>query len=174
MSATELREAIDARASVRAFTAEDVPEEAVERLLRAAVRAPTAGNLQPWRFYVVRDPAVKRLLGMAAGGQSFVARAPVVIVVAAELGASGRGYGSRGENLYAIQDTAAAVENILLSVVDEGLGACWVGAFSEKSAAEALSLEPGVRPLAMLPVGHPAGPARRTGREPHESHTRYI
>ncbi len=170
----ELREAIEGRASVRAFTSEDVPEETVERLLRAAVRAPTAGNLQPWRFYVVRDPGVKRSLAAAAGGQAFVGQAPVVIVVAAEPGASAQGYGSRGENLYAIQDTAAAVQNILLSAVDEGLGACWVGAFSERAAAEALSLPSGIRPLAMLPVGHPAGRVRPTRREPHERYTKYV
>lgn len=170
----ELREAINSRASVRAFTPEDVPGEVVERLLRAAVRAPTAGNVQPWRFTVVRDPAVKRALAMAAGGQGFIAEAPVVIVVAAELAASGRGYGSRGENLYAVQDTAAAVENILLSVVDEGYGACWVGAFSERAAAEALLLPPGTRPLAILPIGCPSDPVRRARREPHESYTRYV
>lgn len=170
----ELREAIEARTCVRSFTTEDVDPQTIERLLRAAVRAPTAGNLQPWRFHVVRDPGVKRALARAAMGQSSVERAPVVIVVEAETGASGRGYGSRGEELYAIQDTAAAVQNILLSVVAEGLGACWVGAFDERAAASALSLPRGIRPLAMVPVGHPAGRTRPTRREPHEMFTKYV
>jgi nitroreductase len=95
-------------------------------------------------------------------------------VVAADLDASARGYGSRGENLYAIQDTAAAIENVLLAVVAEGLGACWVGAFEEEKASAALGLSARLRPLALLPIGHPAGTERRTGRVPYDEHTRYI
>ncbi len=170
----DLYDAINGRRSVREFTDRDVPAPVVRKLLEAAVRAPTAGNLQPWRFHVVRDRVVKRMLAAAAGGQSFIERAPVVIVVEAELEASARGYGSRGEHLYAIQDTAAAVENMLLAAVAEGLGACWVGAFSEEAASAALGLPAGRRPLAMVPVGYPAGRARRTGREPFEKFTDYV
>jgi nitroreductase len=170
----ELYEAINARACVRGFTGERVPEAVVEKLLAAAVRAPTAGNLQPWRFFVVRDEGVKRLLTEAAWGQSYVAEAPVVIVVCADLDVSAHGYGSRGETLYAIQDTAAAVENILLAAVAEGLGACWVGAFREEAASLALGLPPGVRPMAIVPVGKPSRAPQATGREPFEKFTRYV
>jgi nitroreductase len=167
-------EVLTSRSSVRAFSGEEVDEAAVIKLLESACRAPTAGNLQPWRFYVVRDAAVRRSLARAAHGQSQVEAAPVVIVVCAELAASARGYGRRGEELYAIQDTAAAVENILLSAVAEGLGACWVGAFDEGAAGAALGLQTGTRPLAMVPVGHPAGPTRKTPREPLENVTEFI
>jgi nitroreductase len=170
----DIFEAIETRASVRDFTVEDVGDDAVKRLLEAAVRAPTAGNLQPWRFFVVRDRRMKRALAEAAWGQSFVEQAPVVLVVTADLDVCAHGYGSRGENLYAVQDTAAAVENILLAVVGEGLGACWVGAFSEEAASAALGLPPGVRPLAMVPVGHPARPAAKSRREPFEKYTKYV
>jgi nitroreductase len=164
-------EAIESRACVRSFTDEDVPTATVNKLLEAAVRAPTAGGLQPWRFFVVRDGGVKERLAEAALGQSFVAQAPVVIVVCADLAASARGYGSRGETLYAIQDTAAAVENILLAVVAEGLGACWVGAFNEKAASKALALPPGIRPIAMVPIGHASGTPHPTSRESFEKFT---
>lgn len=170
----DLYDAVNNRSSVRSFTDRDVPDGTVKRLLQAAVRAPTAGNLQPWRFLVVRDRRVKQALAEAAGGQSFIQRAPVVIVVAADLDASAGVYGSRGEDLYAIQDTAAAVENILLAVVAEGLGACWVGAFGEKGASAALGLGPRTRPLALLPVGHPVGAGRRTERIAVEEYTRYV
>jgi len=170
----DLYEAIRKRQSTRSFTSEDVPEETVKKLLAAGVLAPTAGNLQPWRFFVVRDTKVKHMLAEAALGQRFVEEAPVVIVVCADLDVCAHGYGSRGENLYAIQDTAAAVENILLAVVAEGLGACWVGAFREDIAARALSLPPGLRPLALLPVGHPARVERKAGRENFEKYTKYI
>jgi nitroreductase len=172
--ALDLFEAIEKRASVRGFTADEVGDETVSKLLAAAVRAPTAGNLQPWRFHVVRDASVKRALAEAAWGQSFVEQAPVVLVVSADIDVSARRYGSRGETLFAIQDTAAAIENILLAAVAEGLGACWVGAFSEEAASGALGLPPRVRPLALVPVGHPAGPARQNRREPFEKYTKYV
>jgi len=170
----DIFEAIEKRASVRGFTAEEVGDEAVGKLLEAAVRAPTAGNLQPWRFFVVRDPRVKRALAEAAWGQSFVEQAPVVLVVTADLGVCAHGYGSRGETLYAIQDTTAAVENILLAAVALGLGACWVGAFSEDAASAALGLPGGLRPLAMVPVGQAARPARQNRREPFDRYTKYV
>lgn len=170
----DVYEAINSRASVRAFTREDVPEETVSRLLEAAVRAPTAGNLQPWRFFVVRDLDARSGLAEAAWGQAVVKSAPVVIVVCADLDVSAHGYGSRGETLYAIQDTAAAIENMLLCAVAEGLGACWVGAFQEKQAVAALGLPPGERPLAMIALGHPAGPCTPTRREPAEKYTKHV
>lgn len=170
----EFYEVIERRSSTRDFTSENVGEQVVSRLLEAACKAPTAGNLQPWRFFVARDPGVRRRLTDAAFGQPYVSGAPVVIVVCADLDVCAHGYGSRGENLYSIQDTAAAVENILLSAVAEGLGACWVGAFDEEAAKGVLGLPPGIRPLAMVPVGHPARQARKTGREPFEKFTKYV
>lgn len=114
---------------MRSFTDEGVPGETVNKLLEAAVRAPTAGGIEPWRFFVVRDDDMKEKLSNAALGQSFVAQAPVVIVVCADLDVCAQGYGSRGQNLYAIQDTAAAVQNILLAAVAGG----WAPAGSGRS-----------------------------------------
>jgi nitroreductase len=167
-------EVLERRASTREFTDEAVPENVVARLLMSAVKAPTAGNLQPWRFLVVRDRRVKRGLSEAAFGQSFVEGAPVVIVVCADLDVCAHGYGSRGEHLYSIQDTAAAVENILLSAVAEGFAACWVGAFDEDAARGVLDLAPGVRPLAIVPVGKAARSGAKRSREPFEKFTEYI
>ena len=127
------------RRSVRAFErSQNVSDEQVQQLLQAAIAAPSAGNMQPWFFYVVRDVEVRRRLAQAAWGQGFVAEAPVAIVVCAEPERSARRYGDRGRDLYCLQDTAAATENILLTAVAMGLAACWVGAFDEAAAAQAL------------------------------------
>jgi nitroreductase len=154
------------RRSVRAFErSQNVSDEQVQQLLQAAIAAPSAGNMQPWFFYVVRDVEVRRRLAQAAWGQGFVAEAPVAIVVCAEPERSARRYGDRGRDLYCLQDTAAATENILLTAVAMGLAACWVGAFDEAAAAQALHLPPTQRPVAILPIGHPAeSPARRPRR----------
>jgi nitroreductase len=167
---------ITERRSVRRYDpGVDVSPEEVERLLEAAVRAPSAGNRQPWHFYVVRDPARRRALAAAAFGQDFVAQAPLAIVVCADAEQSAGRYGQRGRELYCLQDTAAAIEHILLAAVALGLGGCWVGAFDEQAASRSLSLPRRHRPVAILPIGKPAArPAGRTRRQGLDSVTTYL
>ena len=169
-------QAMEARQSVRAFDQQrDVPPDVVTRLLHAAIRAPSAGNCQPWHFFVVRDQETKKALARAALNQWFLSEAPVVIVVCADPERSARRYGDRGRNLYSLQDTAAAAENLLLAAVASGLGACWVGAFDEDAAAEALDLSSHLRPVAIIPIGYPAErPRRETDRLPLDSVVRAI
>jgi len=162
-------EAIEKRRSVRAYTSEEVSEEDVERLIEAARWAPSAGNIQPWEFVIVRNAETKRRLSDAALHQTFIEKAPVVIVVCADVARSSWGYGSRGTNLYCLQDTAAATENMLLAAQALGLATCWVGAFHEDEVAKAINTPTNVRPVAIVPVGHPAekpgAPRKRPMRE---------
>ncbi len=159
-------EVIERRYSLRDFDpSRDVAPKDVEKILQAAIRAPSAGNMQPWFFVVVREEKKKEALGRAALDQRFIARAPVVVVVCADPGRSATRYGGRGVNLYCLQDTAAATENLLLAAVASGLGGCWVGAFHEEEAARALDLPSHLRPVAIVPLGYPAWPAAgRTAR----------
>lgn len=152
----DIFEVFRARRSIRAYTQEDVSEEDLMRILEAARWAPSAGNIQPWEFIVIRKPEIKRALARAALNQMFIEEAPVVVVVCADEARSGWAYGSRGATLYCIQDTAAAIENMLLAVCALGLGACWVGAFSEEEVRRILNIPRGLRPVAMIPIGHPA------------------
>jgi len=158
-------EAIGGRRSIRAFKSRDVPEDTVKKLLEAGRWAPSAGNIQPWEFVVVREPSMKRRLVEAALGQSFIEEASLVIVVCANEDRSAEGYGFRGRSLYCIEDTSAAVQNILLAAYSLGLGTCWIGAFNEDGAREALRIPAGIRPVAIIPVGYPAeSPAPRNRR----------
>lgn len=168
-------EAMEKRHSVRSFdAAREVPDELVSRLLGCACLAPSAGNVQPWRFFVVREARLKEGLAAAALGQGFVARAPVVIVVCADLEPHAASYGRRGVELYSIQDTAAAVENMLLAATALGMGACWVGAFREEEVARLLGLPKHLRPLALVPVGYPARPGSQPRKMPPERLTTYL
>jgi len=159
-------QAIEARHSIRQFdAAREVPHKMVKQMLRTAILAPSAGNRQPWRFIIVRRPEVKEALALAAFGQSFVSQASVVIAVCAEPARSAARYQERGTELYCLQDTAAATEHILLAAAALGLGSCWVGAFDEGQAAEALNLPEGLRPVALIPIGYPERePASRRPR----------
>jgi nitroreductase len=153
----DVLKAIRGRRSVRAFKSEkDVSEETVEGLIDAARWAPSAGNIQPWEFIVVRNPEIRRRLSEAAFNQSFIEEAPVVIVVCADENRSSEGYGQRGKTLYCIQDTAAAIQNIHLAAYSLGLSTCWVGAFNEGETSEILQIPRGIRPVAMIPLGFPA------------------
>ena len=148
-------EAIKGRRSIRTFEGgEDVSKETVEGLIDAARWAPSAGNIQPWEFIIVRRSELKKKLAEAALGQSFIADAPVVIVVCADENRSFDGYGERGKTLYCIQDTAAAIQNIHLAAYSAGLGTCWIGAFKEEAVGEIMNLTEGIRPVALIPVGY--------------------
>ena len=149
-------EAIKERRSIRAYAAKEVSEEDVERLIEAARWAPSAGNIQPWAFVVVKEVETKRKLSYATLNQTFIQKAPVVIVVCADVTRSSRIYGSRGEKLYSLQDTAAATENILLAAQELGLATCWLGAFRENEVAKAVKAPRNLRPVAMVAVGYPA------------------
>jgi nitroreductase len=167
---------LETRRSVRGFdpTVEVTPDE-VEQLLRAAIAAPSAGNRQPWHFYIVRNPKVRQGLAGAAYGQSYVAEAPVAIVVCADAEQSAARYGQRGRELYCLQDTAAAAEHILLAAVALGFGGCWVGAFDEGQAARVLDLPDHLRPVAILPIGKPAAEqGARTSRRPLEAVASFV
>jgi nitroreductase len=162
----EFTEVLAARRSVRHFNPKlEVKNTDINALLEAAIAAPTAGNIQPWRFYVVKsEEARTRLAG--AVPQGWATKAPVVIVVCADTRPCQARYGDRGVRLYAIQDTAAAVENILLAAVDRGLSSCWIGAFDEAAVSAAIGAPQLVVPVAILPVGHRAESAGRPARRP--------
>jgi len=149
-------EAIAKRRSIRKYQDKDVDDKLIGVLLWAAAQAPSAGNLQDWRFIVVRDKKTKELLYNAALKQEHVKQAPVLIVVAADLEVQSLRYGKRGELVYALEDCAAAIENILLAATALGLGTCWIGAFDEEDVKNILRLPDFLRPIAIITVGYPA------------------
>ena len=101
----EFLEAVAKRRSVRHFNTKlAVSDEDINALLEAAVTAPTAGNIQPWRFVVLRTQESRDSLA-AAMGQKWATAAPVVIVVCVDPRPCSASYGVRGETLYAIQDS---------------------------------------------------------------------
>lgn len=160
------RTLFERRFSCRSYADAPLDREALTPLLDAARWAPSGGNLQPWRFVVVSDHELQRQLARAAYNQDFLAQAPVVVVVCAVPEESVRIYGDRGRDLYCLQDTAAAAENLLLAATEHGLGGCWVGAFDELRVGRVLGLTNGWRPVALLALGHPAEAEPRRSRRP--------
>lgn len=152
----ELIDAILGRRSIRKYKDIDVEDDKIRKILEAAIWAPSSGNTQTWRFYVVRNEKIKREISAAALNQRHIREAPVVIVVGYDIQEMYSAYRERGVNLYAIQDSAAATQNLLLRAYDLGLGTCWVGAFDEKEVSDILNIPPHIRPVAIVTVGYPA------------------
>ncbi len=150
----EFDKLVKKRHMVRAFKPTPVEEEKIQRLLKNAHQAPSAGFLQPQEFILVRDEGVKRALAEAALNQEFVAEAPVVIVTCADTKRSASRYGRRGIERYSIIDAAYASLLILLSAVNEGLAACFTGAFYDEEVSKVLGLPEGVIPIGIIPIGY--------------------
>lgn len=157
-------EVIDRRFSVRSFQITSVDDARLQAILEAANNAPSAGNLQAFEVVVIRDPDRKRQLVKASLDQSFIAQAPLVLVFLANPDRNRAKYGSRGAELYSLQDTTIACAYAQLAATASGLGTCWVGAFDEDKVREIAGAPAAWRPVAILPIGVPAeaaGPRER-------------
>lgn len=156
---------IMSRKSVRSYTEQAIPAETVEVLLKAAMAAPTAMNVQPWRFVVVTDQEVKDKLAGPRGGM--IAKAPLVVVVCGESTFMRKPWGQPDaepvemENSFWYEDCAAATENLLLAAEALGLGAVWTACYPMPDrmvpTIAALGLPDNVKPFSIIPVGYPDG-----------------
>jgi nitroreductase len=164
------------RRMCRVFLDRGVPQEKIDRILELASRYPSAGHTEPQEFIVVHNRHMKEDLAHAALDQMFVAQAPLVIVVVSDVRRSARRYGERGVSFFSIIDGAFVAMLILLAVVEEGLGACFVGSFYDEQVREVLNLPQEVRPIGIIPIGYCAeGPRkfRRRSREQIVHRDRY-
>lgn len=147
---------IATRTSVRDYEARPVEKEKIEKMLRAAMAAPTAMNKQPWHFVVVDQRNVLDALAGANPYAKMLKKAPLAIVVCGNTDKMIEG----GGRDFWIQDGSAATENLLLAAHAMGLGAVWTGAYPSEerciSISKVLSLSDNLIPLNMIVVGYPA------------------
>ena len=156
-SVPDVLTAIATRKSVRKFDAtKKVEGEKVEKILRAAMCAPSAMDKRPWEFVVVRDPAQLKLLGERLPNSRVGQGAQLAIVVC---GTEDNGLPGRGKE-YWIHDCSAASMNILLAAHGLGLAAVWTGVYPGEDriakVREILSIPEGFMPLNIIPIGYAA------------------
>ncbi len=142
-------------------------------MLYMATHAPSAGNIQDWQFIVVKDEEQKKKLAEASLHQGFIAKAPVIIVVCADLEKISLRYGKRGESLYSFQHTASATMILALTARALGLDSCWVGAFDEEKIGHILELPETMRPVVVLPIGYAKERPEKPRRIPFENVTSF-
>lgn len=159
-------ETVRHRHSVRRYQP-DMPVEAekIHAILETACAAPSAGDLQAYHITVVSDAGQRQRLSRAAGEQQFISEAPLCLVFWADPRRSGSEYGSRGAQLFAIQDATIAAAYAQLAIVAAGMGSTWVGSFDEQAVKGVLHDDERV-PIALLSVGYPAELPDPTPRRP--------
>jgi len=153
-------DAIKTRRSVRKYKPEPVPDEHLKQILDAARLAPSAGNRQPWRFVVVRDPKLRRKLGVIARNQTWVGDAGVIIAALAMDPKNPEVY-----ERWAERDVMTAVEHMVLTAWELGYGTCWIGAFYENQVKELLEIPGEMRVIVFLPIGVPDQKPEPRGRK---------
>ena len=180
-SAPSALDVIMARTSIRSFTGDPVSKEQLETILKAGMAAPSAMNVQPWRFVVLTDKdKIAEVFGSGFRGEMFT-QAGAVIVVCGETTMMRKPFGQPDapeeemDNIFWFEDCSAATENILLAVKALGLGAVWTAGYpaDERTApiAEALGIPEGTDILCVIPVGVPAeDPAPKDKWKPENIH----
>lgn len=145
------------RTSVRKYTDQQVTGEQIEMLLKAAMAAPSAKNVQPWEFIVIQKRETLLKITEFHPYSSMLKEAPLAIVVC---GNESKITIGDVEELWS-QDCAAATQNILLEATELGLGGVWLGVYPKKNIvndlAKLLILPKYVIPFSIVSIGYPEG-----------------
>ncbi len=151
-------EAIHKRRSIRRYLNQPVEKEKITKILEDAQLGPSAANTQPCHFIVISDSKVRESLRAAYNADWFL-NAPTIIVVCANPKEAWRR--RDGEEFWKV-DGAIAMQNLILTATELGLGTCWVANFTEKELKKALNIPRDINVVAMTSLGYPAeekGPA---------------
>lgn len=160
----DLDEVVKKRKMIRKYQDRQVSTDIINKLLRNAHRSPSAGHTQVQEFIIVIDPITKRKLCQASLGQSQVENASVLIIVCSNTSRSVERYRKRGTEFYSVIDGAFASMVMLLSAVNEGIGASFVGAFEDNEVRKILRIPIQVRPIGIIALGYPAEKPERFER----------
>lgn len=154
----ELQEAINNRHSIRSFRPDPVPEEMLSALADAAQYAPTASNLQAWRFLFVNDPVLREKVDMFSPGLS--GKPPVILVICSDMEKARQKGGKNSEVYGCLMDASLAAENMMLKAVELGLGTCAIKSFNETAVRKILEIPEQYRIEMLMSIGYPEGEAR--------------
>ncbi len=144
-------EVVRARQSVRNYSDKPIPEEALHAILEAGRLAPSASNLQNWRFTAVLKDELREGMTDACNGQPFVAPAPCTLVVWATTDRAMQ----CGQSTASV-DCSIALTHMMLKAAELGIGSCWLGNFDAEKMKKLLGLPADAIVVAATPLGYPA------------------
>jgi nitroreductase len=159
-----LIEVIRKRYSCRAYEDKPIEQGKLDRIMEAARQAPSAKNLQDWRFVLVRDKEKRSRIAATTNRPEVFGKAGVIIVACSNsdyVMACGQAVGPI--------DVAIALEHISLAATELGLGTCWIGSFETEKVREILNIPEDVAIIELMTLGYPAEGGRQSGREPIEN-----
>ena len=144
---------ISKRRSVREFTKDEIEQDKIDYIMECARLAPSAVNLQPWKFIIVKSDEKKELLHQCYHREWFV-HAPLYIIALEDTTQSWKR--SSDSKDHGEIDVTIAVEHIVLAAEEKGLGTCWVCNFKVDLCKELFNLPENLVPIAIIPIGYPA------------------
>jgi len=150
------------RRSIRHYLPDPIPGEKLSAILEAVRLAPSACNLQPWRFLIIQSEEKRRLAGECYSRGTWLLEAPLIIVA---LGNPGSAWKRLNGTPAHIIDVSIAMEHLVLAAAAEGLGTCWICAFDQELLHRKLNLPPEWEAVAMTPLGFSAGAPRPFSRK---------
>jgi nitroreductase len=160
--------AIFKRRSVRNFLDKTVEQDKIERILRAGFEAPSAHNRRPWEFLVVTAKEDLAAIGGMSPYAKMCPQSAAAIIPCVNLSLGESAGAAAPDDVWWVQDLAAATENILLRITDEGLGGVWLGWYPDKGRMSVLAshfkLPSNVLPFSVIALGYPAKSAVSAGR----------
>ena len=162
-AAVTVSAAIARRVSCRAYRTTPLPEAHLMRILEAARLATSASNQQPWRFAVVRDPALRRRIveeGFLPGSRmTWALEAPVHVVLGMKRSFVTHRLGPQISGVdYPWVDIGIAGEHLVLAAAELGLGTCWIGWIRPRALARIVGWPASVKPVVVITVGDAADP----------------
>lgn len=137
-------ECIRKRRDIRSFIDREVSDETIMKIIEAGRLAPSAMNLQPWNFIVVKDKQNIKTLGPLCTSGRFIVGASFAVVIVTD-----------PSNKWHEIDGARAVQNMALAGWNEGVGCCWIGAINRERVMEMLNIPRHLHVLTILPFGYP-------------------
>ena len=170
---------IASRQSDRKYSDNTVEKEKLDRIVEAGRMAPSACNAQPWKFIVVTDPQLVLQIADAAsakliGMNSFVAQAPVILVIVREKPNMSSKVGATIKNKdYSLIDIGIATENICLQAKAEGIGSCIIGWFDERRIKKLLDIPKSKRVELIITLGYSLSEKHEKRRKPVEEIVSY-
>jgi len=156
-------ESIRKRYSCRAYQDRPIEQEKLDSIFEAARLAPSAKNMQDWRFIVVTEKGKKHKLAEAANNQMFIADAGAVIVAC-----SNSDYVMTCGQAIGPIDVAIALEHTCLQAADLGLATCWIGSFHPEKVRAILDIPEDIAVIELMALGYPADKGKEPRRQPME------
>jgi len=154
-------DAIRKRYSCRAYQDKGIEQDKLDCILEAARLAPSARNMQDWRFVVVTDKTIKSKVAATTNRPEVFEKAGAIIAAC-----SNSDYVMRCGQAIGPIDVSIALEHISLQATDLGLGTCWIGSFDTDKIRQILSIPEDVAIIELMTVGYPADSKPEPKREP--------